>query len=179
MGGGIFYGLRIWQGKALGCPEPIVQEVHSDSILPYHSHFSPDISYGGPPSAGGPYSGGYDTGVYSNTPSPSYPGGGGTSYSNAGGASYATGGANSGVYDSPPPSASGGGGAVAGPANAYLPPSNRRYGTQRGISDQSSTIVTDLLFRFLGVKTLECKKRFVCELEFRNPFMGYAMKYLG
>jgi hypothetical protein len=25
IGGSIFYGLKVWQGKALGCPEPVIQ----------------------------------------------------------------------------------------------------------------------------------------------------------
>jgi hypothetical protein len=163
IGGGMFYGLKVWQGKALGCPEPIIQEIkhHHEDILPYHGLIS---SYG--PSD---YSS-YDfNNVYSNTPS-----------------SY-----HSAVYDSPPPSAAANGdtsfssgqsssssATLSGPSNAYLPPS-RRYGTARGVNDQTSSMITDLMFRFLGVNTLECKKRFVCELEFRNPFVGYAMNYIG
>lgn len=180
IGGGIFYGLKIWQGTALGCPEPIIQEIvknhHDihDTILPYHGHISHDeiSSYPGPSS----YGNGFDlSGVYSNTPSSS-------SYS---GPSYL------------PPSSSGGASPTSYSGGSYLPPSDsyaaappsasdgsgsyskRKSSTGRQISEESQTIFSDLIFRFLGVNTDECRRRFVCELEFRNPFLGYATRYIG
>ncbi|KAG5681781.1 hypothetical protein PVAND_011189 [Polypedilum vanderplanki] len=179
LGGGIFYGLKVWQGTALGCPEPIIQEVkHHDGIIPYHSHFS-DISYSAPPpDAFGGYNGfsGYSGadigGIYSNTPaSPSF--NGPTGFSN--GAAATGSGASVGTIDA---------GSVVGPSNTYLPPSSRRRrvsGNARSdsSSESISSMFTDLMFRFLGVNTDSCKRRFVCELEFRNPFVGYAMNYIG
>jgi hypothetical protein len=173
IGGGIFYGLKIWQGTALGCPEPIIQEIvknHHEGISPYHGHTGGDIisSYPGPPPD---VFGGYAdySGVYSHTPSAPSPTYSGPTYlppSN----SYL------------PPS---------GSSNSYLPPSGgsapaspdsytrRQSSTGRQISEQSVTIFSDLIFRFLGVNTEQCRRRFVCELEFRNPFMRYAVKYVG
>jgi len=179
LGGGVFYGLKIWQGTALGCPEPIIQEViknhhDHDGILPYHGLFSADgissypgssysDSYGPPPSLGEPYESSF-SGVYANTPSAPSPTYSGPNYLPP------TGGQSQG---GPP---SGGGGDLS----QYNYP-NRRKARQSGrqVSEESVTIFGDLVFRFLDVKTDTCRRRFVCELEFRNPFMGYAMKYLG
>lgn len=99
--------------------------------------------------------------VYSNTPTsfPSYP-------------SFPTSGSSS--------DASATAGATGAISNTYLPTSNRRYvNTGRAMSDSSAEIFSDLMFRFLGVKTDTCKRRFICELEFRNPFMNYALNYMG
>jgi hypothetical protein len=121
--------------------------------------------------------GSYDSGAYSNTPPPSPMGpsympsapssmyGPPSSYS-----SYPTGSSSSAVA-----SASG---AIDTNDNAYLPP-NRRMRGRAMENDSTSQMITDLLFRFLGVNTLECRKRFVCELEFRNPMVEHAMKYIG
>lgn len=149
-----------------GCPEPIIQEVkHHDyhDILPYHGHdfISPDV-YSSYPSYVPSYSGHYDGTAYSNTPPPS---------------------AAAGTYGVPFSSSSvtATGTDTSSPvSNTYLPPSNRRAGVKgRAIDAQSSDMVTDLVFRFLGVNTLECRKRFVCELEFRNPLVEQAMRYMG
>lgn len=185
IGGGIFYGLKIWQGTALGCPEPIIQEVvknhHDDGlgILPYHGHYGlPDItSYPGSP--GDSFGGGYDSygGVYSNTPGAPAPAFAGPTYlppTNA----YAPPSGAGDSYASAPPSASD----ASGQTSGGYPYSNRRQtssGTGRQISEESVTIFGDLMFRFLGVNTDQCRKRFVCELEFRNPVMNYAFRYIG
>lgn len=198
IGGGIFYGLKIWQGTALGCPEPIIQDIvknhHHDDILPYHGHFSssgvssPDISpYPGSGffdsgSLGGALSGafgslggggGYDgyNGVYSNTPGPIAGQGQSPVYS---GPTYLP---PSGNFANAPPSGSGG---SPDASQIGAPFTNRRQGFKgRQISEETQTIFGDLLFRFLGVNTDQCRRRFVCELEFRNPFMRYAVKYIG
>lgn len=173
LGGGIFYGLKIWQGTALGCPEPIIQEViknhhDHDGILPYHGLFSADgissypgsgiisDSYGPPPSLGGPYDNSF-SGVYSNTPAAPAPTYSGPSYlPPTGGQAPSGGGADGSSYNR-----------------------RRARASGRQVSEESVSIFGDLVFRFLDVKTDQCRRRFVCELEFRNPFMGYAMKYLG
>ena len=171
LGGGIFYGLKTWQGTALGCPEPLIQEIvknhHHGTILPYHGHSDHDdiSSYPGVSS----YGSGFDlSGVYSNTPGPgSYSG---PSYLPPSGGSSApayTGGSDS--YASAPPSASDNSG----------PYSRRKSSTGRQISEESTAIFGDLIFRFLGVNTDQCRRRFVCELQFRNPFLEYAVKYIG
>lgn len=196
IGGGIFYGLKIWQGTALGCPEPIIQDIvknhHFDGppgfgglighdigdfggISPYHSYSGGDISsYPGPS--------GYDgsSGVYSNTPAAPAP-----------------------VYSGPtylPPSSSFGTPDASGASGPGSDPSasspqgfsyNRRKGSTGGrslddttgssrqISEESVNTFSDLIFRFLSVNTDQCRRRFVCELEFRNPYLGHAMKYVG
>lgn len=180
IGGGIFYGLKIWQGTALGCPEPIIQEIVKNhhgiegisDVLPYHGHFSsPDESSYPGASFPGSYSGGYSG-------SDGYSGGsnfGGAVYSNTPGPAGS--GIASAVYSGPsylPPSPS------DFPSGQGVPFSNRRKSsTGRQISEESQTIFGDLVFRFLGVNTDQCRRRFVCELEFRNPFMGYLVKYAG
>lgn len=197
IGGGIFYGLKIWQGTALGCPEPIIQEIVKNhhgiggisDILPYHGHFSDDISsYPGSSYPGSSYPGS-DAYPGSSYPGPdAYPG---SSY--PGSDAYPGGNDYNGIYSNTP---------AAAPASpvysgpSYLPPgpndsptgsgapsqfSNRRKSSSTGrqISEESQTLFGDLVFRFLGVNTEQCRKRFVCELEFRNPFMGYAFKYIG
>jgi hypothetical protein len=202
LGGGIFYALKVWNGTALGktivkyfnvpsvvtfpffigCPEPIIQEIKHDihDYLPYHAHHdftSPDVYSGYPgisssyPGISSSYSGasgysGYDSGAYSNTPPPSTgPSNYGVPFSAASSSATASGGSD-----------------TSGASNAYLPP-NRRAGvkgrTKRAIDNESSQMATDLMFRFLGVNTSECRRRFVCELEFRNPMVEYAMKYIG
>lgn len=156
-------------------PEPIISEIkHHDihDILPYHGQLSPDISYSAPPPDA--YSGyssgfsGYDaSNVYSNTP-----------------ASYSPG------PPSGPPgissiisSGSGGdGSSSAGPPSSYLPPNRRNAYTgrsARAVTDSPSAMLSDLMFRFLGVRSESCKRRFICELDFRNPFMAYALNYIG
>lgn len=220
IGGGIFYGLKIWQGTALGCPEPIIQDIvkhhHHDDILPYHGHFSssdvssypgsdfssyPGSSFPGSSFDSGPFSGissplgslgstfgglghsiagGYEgyNGVYSNTPGPVVQDpssgalqGGSSAYS---GPQYLPPNDN---FASQPPSG------AAGPSSMSqigAPFTNRRQGFKgRQISEETQTIFSDLLFRFLGVNTDQCRRRFVCELEFRNPFMRYAVRYIG
>ncbi|CRK90975.1 CLUMA_CG004664, isoform A [Clunio marinus] len=64
-------------------------------------------------------------------------------------------------------------------AAGFSYPNRRRRVRGRQLSEESVTLFGDLFFRFLGVNTDQCKKRFVCELEFRNPFLGYAMRYVG
>lgn len=191
IGGGIFYGLKIWQGTALGCPEPIIQEIvknhHDGGILPYSAHLPIDgiSSYPGPPPNLDMFSNFDFSQVYSNTPaapSPTYSGPSylppnspmqpGNSYLPPDN-SYAP---PSDSYGSPPPSASD----TSGQPSPGYPYNNRRQSsTGRQISDESVSIFGDLVFRFLGVNTDQCRKRFVCELEFRNPFMRYAVKYMG
>ena len=215
IGGGIFYGLKIWQGKALGCPEPIIQDIvkhhHHDDILPYHGHFtSSDV-----------YPGSHDISSYPGSPDiSSYPGSGffdsgslGGAFSGVLGALGGGGGSSfdgyNGVYSNTPGPTQGldssqGSAAYSGPA--YLPPNgnyqnspptgasgspdpsqigspfttNRRQAFKgRQISEETQTIFGDLLFRFLGVNTDQCRRRFVCELEFRNPFLRYAVRYIG
>jgi len=184
MGGGIFYGLKIWQGTALGCPEPIISEVHQNThdILPYHAHFSSSDSYPGPPpdyGGGNSYpsamgGGGSYSGVYSNTPGPQYlP----PSYAGAG---VQDAGAGPGQQYLPPSYASAGadasaGGGATAPGGGYT----RRGGNGRALDENAAGMFTDLMFRFLNVNSDECKKRFVCEMELRNPFMGYAFRYIG
>lgn len=176
LGGGIFYGLKIWQGTALGCPEPIIQEIkHHDGILPYSGYSGSDISsYPGPPPDA--FGSGSFGGVYSMTP-----GGGSPSYS---GPSYLPP-TNPGNAYLPP-----GGDSFSSPTDATDPTSppsgniqytnRRRYSsTGRQISDESVSIFGDLVFRFLGVSSDQCRRRFVCELEYRNPFMQYAVRYFG
>lgn len=77
------------------------------------------------------------------------------------------------------------------PSNSYLPPSgssNTYNSPPPGASVASRAMgiggmdVSDLIFRFLGVDTMDCRMRFVCELEYRtrsNPLMGYAFEYIG
>lgn len=177
IGGGIFYGLKVWQGSALGCPEPIISEIkHHDihSILPYNGQFS-DISYSAPPpdaysGISGYSSGGYSNdfgSVYSNTPSSS---------------SSFSGGPPSGPSSGSVISSSVGGdpSSISGPSNTYLPPNRRNAYTGRAINSESpAAMFSDLMFRFLGVKSDSCKRRFICELDFRNPFMSYALNYIG
>lgn len=144
-----------------------MQQHHGISdFLPYHGHF------GG---LGEGFSGSsYDTGAYSNTPPPSPM----SSYS-APSAPSSNYGAPS--YASSYPTVSVGASAsdqTDVSENGYLPP-NRRMRGRAMESDSSSQMITDLLFRFLGVNTLECRKRFVCELEFRNPMVEHAMRYIG
>jgi hypothetical protein len=172
IGGGIFYGLKVWQGSALGCPEPIISEIkHHDihDILPYHAQLSPDISYSAPPpdAYSGAYSGfssGYDTSnIYSNTPATFS---GGQPPSGPSGISLAGSDASS----------------SGGPTNTYLPPNRRNAYTgrsARATTDTPSAMLSDLMFRFLGVRSESCKRRFICELDFRNPFMSYALNYIG
>jgi hypothetical protein len=119
---------------------------------------------------------------------PSYSiGGPGPSYSSGSAPSYSSGpSAPSPVYGVPSyssyPTASAAGASASGQVdtsdNSYLPPNRRRRGRAME-SDSTPQMITDLLFRFLGVNTLECRKRFVCELEFRNPMVEHAMKYIG
>lgn len=172
MGGGIFYGLKIWQGTALGCPEPLIQEIvknhHHETVLPYHGHEEVLSSYPGYSS----YGSGFDlSNVYSNTP---------TSYS---GPSYLppSGGAagHSDSYASAPPSASDASGAYRRKSSTGRQLDDEPSSTGRQISDESTAIFGDLIFRFLGVNTDQCRRRFVCELQFRNPFLEYAVKYMG
>jgi hypothetical protein len=177
MGGGIFYGLKIWQGTALGCPEPLIQEIvknhHHETVLPYHGHTSHDdiSSYPGYSS----YGSGFDlSGVYSNSPGPaSYSG---PSYLPPSGGSSVT--APSDSYGSPPPSAVDASGAYRRKSSTGRQMSDESS-SSRQISDESTAIFGDLIFRFLGVITDQCRRRFVCELQFRNPFLGYAVKYMG
>lgn len=181
VGGGIFYGLKIWQGTALGCPEPIIQEIkHHDGILPYSAYSGSDISsYPGPPPdafGGGSFGGGSFGGVYSMTPAAPSPTYSGPSYlpptnpSNA----YLPPGGDS--FSSPPAGATDL--SSQQPGN-YQYTNRRQSSTGRQISDESVSIFGDLVFRFLGVNSDQCRKRFVCELEYRNPFMQYAVKYFG
>lgn len=220
LGGGIFYGLKIWQGKALGCPEPIIQDYvknyhhEHDDILPYHGHLdghpfsssdvssypgSADIYPGGGGSSffdsgslGGAFSGlaslggvsglgsigpgsGFDgyNGVYSNTPGPIQGPSQGQSSAYSG-PTYLP--PHDNFANSPPS------GAAVAPDSTQIgqPFTNRRQGFRgRQISEETQTIVGDLLFRFLGVNTEQCRRRFVCELEFRNPFLRYAVRYIG
>lgn len=184
--------MKIWQGTALGCPEPIISEVikNHESILPYHGHFSsPDISsYPGHFSPGdlssypGLLNGGSYGGVYADSPAPPAPTYSGPTYlppnqpsnsylppSNSYGSPSAPGGSS----DSYP---TGGGDQSGGYPNRRK---SREVPSGRQISEESQTIFSDLIFRFLGVKSDQCRRRFICELEYRNPFMGYAMKYIG
>lgn len=170
---------------ALGCPEPIIQEVfqkHHDfggsGILPYHGLSSSDSypGFSGPPpdafggSFGGvfgPGAGSDFSGVYSNSPAPVNPVYSGPSYLPPGDSSYSS------AAPSGPPSSD--------PSSGYPGYTNRRRvaSTGRQISEESTAIFGDLIFRFLGVNTDQCRRRFVCELEFRNPFMKFAAKYIG
>lgn len=149
----------------IGCPEPIIQEIKHDvhDYLPYHAHHdftSPDIYSGGYPGYSGYFGySGYDAGAYSNTPPPS------------------SGPSNLGVpFSTATASASSD---SSGPSNSYLPPNRRTSVRGRAIDNESSQMATDLMFRFLGVNTAECRRRFVCELEFRNPIVEHAMRYIG
>ena len=187
----------MWQGTALGCPEPIIQESHSDHFLPYSGyagdhddHSSIVSSYpGGPPTGSGlsglsGYSGysGQSGPTYSNYPdSSSYSG-----YSNTP-SSYASASAavpSESTYSAPPPSAQD----SSGQNSAGYPYGNRRTSKQKRSapedtattdSNDAANNFTELIFQFLGVDTLDCRKRFVCELEFRNPFMGFAINYIS
>lgn len=176
IGGGIFYGLKVWQGSALGCPEPIISEIkHHDihDILPYHGQLS-DISYSAPPPDA--YSGisGYSSGGYPNDF--------GNVYSNTPSTSSFSGGPPSGPPSGSVISSSAGSDAssISGLSNSYLPPNRRNAYTGRAINDNTPiAMFSDLMFRFLGVKSDSCKRRFICELDFRNPFMSYALNYIG
>lgn len=173
----------------LGCPEPIIQEIkhhEHDAFLPYHGYSSFDHSSSDSYPGISGYSGYADAGAYSNTPPPqpapnSYSG---TSYAQAQG-SYPGGDASSAgsSFGQPFSSASASGSGVSDGSdqisNQYLPPNRRVYSQGRAIDAQSSQMVTDLVFKFLGVNTMECKQRFVCELEFRNPMVEHAMRYMG
>lgn len=169
LGGGIFYGLKVWQGTALGCPEPLIQEIvkHHEhegisNILPYQGYAAEAFPYGG-------IAGGDIGGIYSYTP-PGPPSG------------YA----NVQPYVAPnylPPTDSYGSPIQASQDAGSQPPS-RRYSRNaqeggRQISDETVSIFTDLIFRFLGVQTDVCRRRFVCELEFRNPHFRNAIRYIG
>lgn len=205
LGGGIFYGLKIWQGTALGCPEPIIQDIVKNhefaGISPYHGHEDFSSSYpGGPPESFGGGLGGYLGGLVGGGPNSVF-GGDSTPYFNGGSSSFSNAGPDtSGIYSQTPSPVYSGpsylpptGGSVqqslsypvsanAGPSpDASQYPSRRRRvsSTGRQISEETQTLFGDLMFRFLGVNTDQCKRRFVCELEFRNPFMGYAFKYIG
>lgn len=198
LGGGIFYGLKIWQGTALGCPEPIIQE-----IVKNHHFGGHDIGgFGGPPEIGG-FGGGFggDFGgispyhSYSSGDISAYPGGStgfdsSSVYSNTPGPSPAYSGP---TYLPPGPGSAPGTGPGSDPS-ASAPQGfsyNRRKGssggrsldddagTGRQISEESVNTFSDLIFRFLSVNSDQCRRRFVCELEFRNPYLGYAFKYVG
>lgn len=189
--GSIFYGFKIWQGTALGCPEPIIQESHSDHILPYSSyagdHSSIISSYPGGPPTGSGLSGLSGLSGYSGPSYPSYPDSGHyTGYSNTP-SSYSSASAavpSDSTYSNPPPSASD----SSGQNSAGYPYSNRRTSKQKRSAPEETNAIdsndaavnfTELIFQFLGVDSLDCKKRFVCELEFRNPFMGFAINYIS
>jgi hypothetical protein len=163
----------VWQGTALGCPEPLIQEVvkHHDyeNILPYHGYLSSD-SYPGSSYPGSDYNG-----VYSLTPGLSDPTQG---------------------YPTAPS-------AQPYVAPTYLPPVDNQYGapqvsagadgqypsrrykrdnslsTGRQISDKTQTMISEMIFTFLGVDADVCRKRFVCELEFRNPQLRNAIRFIG
>lgn len=167
VGGGVFYGMKVWQGTALGCPEPLIQEVvkhHDHDILPYHGHFGESFS---------PYvSGGDFSGAYSYTPGPQ-------GYDNP--IQY-----NPQPYIAPTylPASDNFAAPVSAPDAAAAP--SRRYTRDadsleggRQITEETQSIFTDLFFRFLGVTTDVCRKRFVCELEFRNPALRGAIRYIG
>lgn len=188
--GSIFYGFKIWQGTALGCPEPIIQESHSDHILPYSSyagdHSSIISSYpGGPPTGSGSLSGlsGYSGPSYSSYPDLGHYSGYSNTPSSYSSASAAV--PSDSTYSNPPPSASD----SSGQNSAGYPYSNRRTSKQKRSAEAEETNAidsndaavnfTELIFQFLGVDTIDCKKRFVCELEFRNPFMGFAINYIS
>lgn len=202
IGGGIFYGLKIWQGTALGCPEPIIQDVvknHEFGISPYHGHEGISSSYPGGPFESLGSVGGYLGGLLGGGDSTPYFNGGSSSSFSGAGPDYASvysqtpaspsysgpqylppSGSSGGVSQSLSYPATAGAGVSQDPTSQY--PTNRRRrvsSTGRQISEESQTLFGDLMFRFLGVNTDECKRRFVCELEFRNPFMGYAFKYIG
>lgn len=174
LGGGIFYGLKVWQGTALGCPEPLIQEVvkhhDHDSILPYHGYVDS-------------YPGTDISGVYSLTPRPSGPPSSG--YPSAPAQPY--------VAPSYLP-----------PDNQYLPADNsnpadavpaassypgylsypskrfkREVSSGRQITDETQNMFSEMIFTFLGVNTDVCRKRFVCELEFRNPQLRNAIRFIG
>lgn len=173
--------------KFLGCPEPIIQEIkHHDihDILPYHGYSGHDFG-----SFDGGYSGGYSSGysgypgfdgnAYSNTPPPSI-----SSFGSAGSFGGSAPGISLGVPFSSASGVSPGSSDSSGPGpdpspNAYLPPNRRSSVRGRAIDAQSAEMATDLVFRFLGVNTNECRKRFVCELEFRNPIVEHAMRFMG
>lgn len=230
VGGGIFYGLKTWQGTALGCPEPLIQEIHKghhhdfEGISPYHNHFSSESisSYPGPPSgifgsSGSGFDGGYSglsdssaSSFYSNTPGPSASSAfSGQAYLPASSDSSAFSGAT--YLPASNQSPTGADPTALIPDSSQLsyaysrrkssngrafskssdesrsfsepeivtPSSEVHHRQSRQISEESQSIFTDLFFRFLNVNSNQCRKRFVCELEFRNPFLGYTFRAIG
>jgi hypothetical protein len=86
-------------------------------------------------------------------------------------------------------------GSGPGPGTSYLPPGGpdvqippllkRKNFKVKGRSDSSNNqlikSIEELVFGFLGVESQACRKRFVCEMEFktkRNPFTIFAFTYL-
>ncbi|KAL1402758.1 hypothetical protein pipiens_019653 [Culex pipiens pipiens] len=168
-----FFGGKIWPGGF--CGHSIVSDVPppylSDGITGYHASGPEFISsYPGPE----PWSSGSYSGAYSD----SYPG------------SY------SGSYPGPSFSPAGAVGASP-PSNAYLPPTGsspviagtKRRG-KRSADDEElqenemywTDQLTDMGFRFLGVTSRICRKRFVCEFDFQarqNPILLFATRAMG
>uniref|UniRef100_A0A336MIJ9 CSON015282 protein n=1 Tax=Culicoides sonorensis TaxID=179676 RepID=A0A336MIJ9_CULSO len=156
--GAIFYGIRIWAGKGIGCPEPsIVKEpFYPHGITAYSPHTSSDIysSYPGISSSSGVYL--------------SHPPSGADVYPSTGYSSYP--------------------GAVSGdvPAEVLAESHYKRKGRSLDGEDNEARAtsngidVAEIMFGFLNVRTLDCKRRFVCEVDFiskRDPWirMGYNL----
>nr|XP_019553748.2 uncharacterized protein LOC109423271 [Aedes albopictus] len=157
-----FFGHKLWPGGF--CGHSIVSDGPSffgEGITDYHGT-GPDIisSYPGPePLSYSPY--------YSNPPP---------------GASIST--------SYLPPSISSSSVSSSGPSNAYLPP-NRRGKRDTRVPDDEELLenemywtdqLTDMAFRFLGVISRTCRKRFVCEFDFHarsNPFILFATRAMG
>ncbi|XP_065086267.1 uncharacterized protein LOC135708190 [Ochlerotatus camptorhynchus] len=156
-----FFGHKIWPGGFCGHslisdgPPPFFGE----GLTGYHST-GPDIfsSYPGPESAS-----------YSYTPPPS------SSISNA--------------YLPPTVSSSSSSSGIV--SSGYLPP-NRRRGKRAVQHPENEELLenemywtdqlTDMAFRFLGVTSRTCRKRFVCEFDFHarsNPLILFVTRAMG
>lgn len=187
--GAIFYGVRIWAGKGIGCPEPsIVKEPFypwvllwvSESLLNifnYYSHRHGITAYAHT-----------SPDIYSSYPGLAYPGhSSGIVYSNPHTGSDS-------LYSQPPPGADvyspiGYSASTADVPDEVLAGSHyKRKGRSvdddqpRQSSSSTSTQIdfAEIMFTFLNVNTMDCKRRFVCEVDFlskRDPWirMGYNM----
>jgi hypothetical protein len=172
LGGGIFYGLKVWQGTALGCPEPLIQEVvkhhDHDNILPYHGYIDS-------------YPGNDISSVYSLTPGPAIPTSGYPSISSQpySAPSYLPPDNQYLPPDNSPSAPSGSGDAIAAASGYQSLRYKRDTSTGRQITEETQNMFSEMLFTFLGVNTEVCRKRFVCELEFRNPQLRNAIRFIG
>ncbi|XP_062549566.1 uncharacterized protein LOC134214164 [Armigeres subalbatus] len=165
-----FFGHKIWPGGFCG------HSIVSDSPPPFFGDYSGDITdyHGSGPDIISSYPG--PEPISYSSPSFSYPPI--ESISN----SYLPPSISSSSSGSAPP--------PAPSSNAYLPP-NRRGKRDVGVPDDEELLnnevywtdqLTDMAFRFLGVTSRACRKRFVCEFDFharKNPFILFATRAMG